>query len=39
MAIYGPKPWVNPMEKYQFFDFLNFSFLQPRKAFSRSKTS
>ena len=33
MAIFGPKPWVNPLEKCQFFDFLNFSFLQPRKVF------
>ena len=37
MAIFGPKPWVTPLEKCQFFDFLNFSFLQPRKAFFRSK--
>ena len=27
MAIFGPKAWVNPIEKYQFFNFLNFSFL------------
>ena len=24
MAILGQKPWVNPLEKFQFFDFLNF---------------
>ena len=29
MAIFGPKPWP----KCQFFHFLNFLFLQPRKAF------
>ena len=33
MAIFGAKPWVIPFEKCQFFDFLNFQFLQPRKAF------
>ena len=33
MAIFGPKTWVNPLQKCQFFDFLNASFLQPRKAF------
>ena len=33
MAIIGPKPWVNPVEKCQFLDFLNILFLQPRKAF------
>ena len=26
MAIFGPKPWVNPFEKCQFLDFLNFLF-------------
>ena len=26
-AIFGPKPWVTPLEKYQFFDFFNFLFL------------
>ena len=25
--IFGPKAWVNPFEKCQFFDFLNFVFL------------
>ena len=29
----------NPLEKYQFFDFLNFLFLQLRKAFFRSRIS
>ena len=33
MAIFGPKVWVNPLEICQFFDFLNFVFLQPRKVF------
>ena len=33
MAIFGPEPWVNHFEKCQFFDFLNFLFLYPRKAF------
>ena len=27
MAIFGPKPGVTPLEKYQFFDFVNFLFL------------
>ena len=35
MAIFRPKP----LEKYQFFDFLQFFFLQPRKAFFRSRIS
>ena len=75
MAIFAPKPWVNPfgkmsilrlfelriwrffvleyrkphfpghnhgltpLEECQFFDFLNFWFLQPNKAFFRSRTS
>ena len=33
MAIFEAKPWVISFEKCQFFDFLNFQFLQPRKAF------
>ena len=37
MAIFGPIPWVNPFGKMQVFDFLNFLFLQPRKAFCRSR--
>ena len=27
MAIFGPKAWVNPLEKCHFFNFLNFVFL------------
>ena len=30
---------LTPFEKCQFFDFLNFLFLQPRKAFFRSRIS
>ena len=30
---------LNPLEKCQFFDFLNFLFSQPRKAFFRSRIS
>ena len=30
---------LTPLEKVQFLDFLNFLFLQPRKAFFRSKIS
>ena len=33
MAIFAPKRWLNPFGKCQFFDFLNFWFLQLRKAF------
>ena len=33
MLVFGPKAWVNHFEKCQFFDFLNFLFLWPRKAF------
>ena len=39
MAIFGPKPWVNPFGKMSIFDFLNFLFLQPRNAFFRSRIS
>ena len=28
MAIFGPKPWVTPLEKCQCFDFLNFYSLE-----------
>ena len=38
MAIFGPKP-LTPLEKCQFFDFLDFLFLQPRKAFFCSRIS
>ena len=37
IAIFGLKPWVNPIGKKKFFDFLNFLFLQPRKAFFHSR--
>ena len=37
MAIFEPKQWVNPLDKCQFFDFLNLLFLQPRNAFFRSR--
>ena len=37
IAIFGPKPWVNPLKKCQFFDFLNVLFLQPSKAFFCSR--
>ena len=39
MAIFGPKPWVNPLEKCDFFHFLHFLFLQPAKAFFHSRIS
>ena len=37
MANFRPKPWVNPLQKSQFFDFLNLLFLSPTKAFFRSE--
>ena len=40
MAISGTKPWLNPFKKMPvFFDFLNFLFLQPRKAIFCSRIS
>ena len=39
MAIFGPKAWVQPFGKCQFFDILNFLFLWPRKAFFSSRIS
>ena len=39
MAIFGPKPWVNPFGKMSIFDFLTFLFLEPRKAFFCSRIS
>ena len=30
---------LTPLKKFQFFDFLNFFFLRPRKAFFRSRIS
>ena len=32
MANFGLKPWVNPLQKSQFFHFLKLLFLWPRKA-------
>ena len=26
---FRPKPWVNPLKKFEFFDFLNFLFIYP----------
>ena len=37
MAIFGTKPWVNPFGKMSISRRLNFLFLQPRKAFFRSR--
>ena len=35
MAIFGPKPWLTPFEKCQFFDFLNIaSFYSLERRFS-----
>ena len=39
MANFGPKPWTNPFEKSQFFNFFYFLFLYPRKAFFQSRIS
>ena len=39
MPNFGPKAWVTPLEKCQFFDFLKLLFLQPKKAFFRSTIS
>ena len=33
MVIFGPNSWVNPMEKCQFFEFLNFSFYRIERRF------
>ena len=33
MAIFRPKPWINPFGKCQLLDFLNFLFFWSRKAF------
>ena len=33
MAISGPKAWVNPLEKRQFFDFLNLFFYSLERCF------
>ena len=40
MAIFGPKPWVNPLRKnVNFATFRTSQFLQARKAFFRSRLS
>ena len=39
MAIFGPKAGVNLLEKCQFFAYLKFLFLLPRKALFGSKIS
>ena len=33
MAVFGPKTWVNPLEKCQFFDFLNLFFCSIERCF------
>ena len=35
---FWPKSWVNPLQKFKFFDFLKMTFLQFRKAGFVSKT-
>ena len=37
--ILDQKDGLTPLQKSQFFDFFNFVFLQPRKAFFRSRIS
>ena len=39
MAIFWPKPWVNPFEKISIFRLFQVLFLQPRKAFFRIRIS
>ena len=39
MAIFRPNHGLTPLEKCQFFDFLNFLFLYPREAFCRARIS
>ena len=40
MAIFGPKPWVNPFfKKSQFFDFLNFLFYILERRFTAKHIS
>ena len=39
MAIFRPKPWVNPFRKITIFDCLNFLFLYSSKALFRSRIS
>ena len=33
MAIFGPKPWVNPLGEIEIFDFLNFFFYSLKRRF------
>ena len=33
MAIFGPKAWVNPLEKSQFFDFSTVRFFRLERCF------
>ena len=33
MTVFGPKPWVNPLEKCQFFDFLDCCFYSLERRF------
>ena len=39
MAIFGPKPWVNPFEKMSIFRLFELLVFIPRKAFFRSRIS
>ena len=39
MTNFEQNPGLTPLEKCQFFDFLNFLCLLPRKAFFRSRIS
>ena len=38
-TFFGQNLGLTPLEKCQFFDFFNFLFLLPRKAFFRSRIS
>ena len=37
--VFDHKHGLTPLEKFQFYDFLKFLFLSPRKPFFRSKIS
>ena len=39
MTVSEPQPWVNHFEKMEFFDFLNFLLLEPKKVFFRFRIS
>ena len=39
MAIFGQNHGLTPLEKSQFFDFMNLLFLYARQAFFRSRIS